>query len=146
MPWSQRFKLEAFNTELASATLIIGLLKTTYPNDADKDFLDNAAADDIVDHECDATNYARLTQALSATPFVRSDANDWISLDIADQTFSNLGGATNNDVDRLFIAKQVTVDTDHEVIATIAFPSHTTTNPGTPLTFNISELLRVANG
>lgn len=44
--------------------------------------------------EADATNYARKT-GLTGTPAV-DDTNNWRTLDISDQTFTSLGGATNN--------------------------------------------------
>jgi len=51
--------------------------------------------------ECNATNYTRKT-VTSATITV-DDTNDRVDIDIADQTWTSLGGATNNTIAKLLI-------------------------------------------
>lgn len=52
--------------------------------------------------ECDATNYVRKT-GITGTLNV-DDTNNWVDLDIPDQTFTTLGGATNNSLVKAVIA------------------------------------------
>jgi hypothetical protein len=54
--------------------------------------------------ECDATNYARKT-GLTGTITV-DDTNDRVDVDIPDQTWTALGGASNNTLTKLIIAYQ----------------------------------------
>ena len=52
--------------------------------------------------EATATSYARKT-GLTAT-IALDDTNDWCDVDIGDQSWSPLGGATNNTLTKLVIA------------------------------------------
>lgn len=145
MPAGNQIKKSMADAYFSGITLKIGLVKNTYVHNPDNDFIDSGTSDDIQSHECDATNYAAKTVALGSNPFVVNDASDISTLDIADQTWSTLGGATNNTVNGLYVANNAGgADTAREVIGVIPFSAHTT--DGNDFTLNISELIRLANG
>jgi hypothetical protein len=143
MAWHNLTKKQMWDDYFGSATLILMLLKSTYTDDPDHNYIDNGGANDPIDHECDATNYARKTVVLTATPSVQEDAFDRVTLDIDDQTWTSLGNGTNNTIDKLCVAKQITVDTDHEVVAVIPFGAHTT--DGNNFKLAVSDLIRGVN-
>lgn len=74
------------------------LLKTA---EADSAMKDRATVATVVANstEADFTNYARKT-AITATLLV-DNANDWVTLDMPDQTWTTAGGATNNTLAKL---------------------------------------------
>ena len=61
------------------------------------DYDDLAALLAAANDEADATNYARKTITASVTVTV-DDTNNRVDVDIPDQVFTNLGGATNNTI------------------------------------------------
>jgi hypothetical protein len=69
------------------------LVKDTFVEDR----TDNVV-DDIVAHECDATDYARTTISTTGRTVTEDDANFRAELDFADQVFAAIGGAANNDL------------------------------------------------
>jgi hypothetical protein len=91
-----RFAYKLFKGELgdlASDDLRMMLVKDTFVEDR----ADNVV-DDIVAYECDATNYARKTISTSGRTVTEDDTNNRAELDFADQVWSSLGGAANNDL------------------------------------------------
>lgn len=59
------------------------------------DYDDLAALLAASNDEADATNYVRKTISASVTVTI-DDTNDRVDIDVPDQTFTTLGGATNN--------------------------------------------------
>jgi len=87
----------------ASALLIL-LLKT---NESESTLRDRDMVADILANgstEADATNYARKT-GITGTITV-DDTNDRVDVDIPDQTWTALGGATNNTLTKAVVAYQ----------------------------------------
>lgn len=84
------------------------LLKTAETDNTLKDYDDLAAllaaGGGTANVEANATNYARKT-GITATLTV-DDTNDRVDLDIPDQTWTALGGATNNTLVKLIIYYQ----------------------------------------
>lgn len=52
-------------------------------------------------NECNATNYAR--KSVTSATITVDDTNDRVDIDIADQTWTDLGGASNNTIAKLLI-------------------------------------------
>ena len=102
----------------ANDALIIVLLKTTgLQADATlRDYDDLAALLAAANDECDATNYVR--KAVTSATITVDDTNDWVDIDIADQTWTNLGGATNNTISKLLVCfdPDTTTGTDSTIV------------------------------
>lgn len=77
-------------------------------NEAESTLVDRDTVADLLAEtgttEATATSYARKT-GLTATVLVDT-TNDWCDVDIGDQSWSPLGGATNNTLTKLVIAYQ----------------------------------------
>jgi len=58
--------------------------------------------------EADFTNYARVT-GITGTVTV-DNVNDWVDVDIPDQTWASAGGATNNTLVKLVVSYQEGAD------------------------------------
>lgn len=71
-----------------TADIRAALVKSTYTADADQNFLDNAGANDVVDHECGVASYARV--ALTNTSINRDDTNDVVEFLCDDVAFGAL--------------------------------------------------------
>jgi hypothetical protein len=88
----------------AAANVLVLLLKSG--GEADAGLRDRDTVADILtaSTEADATNYARKT-ALTGTVTV-DDTNDRVDVSIPNQTWTALGGATNNTLAKLIVAYQ----------------------------------------
>jgi len=86
----------------STTDVILMLLKTSETESTLIDYDDVAAMLAGTPVEADFTNYARKT-GLTGTLTV-DDTNDRVDLDIADQTFSSAGGASNNTLVKVIIA------------------------------------------
>lgn len=87
-----------------ATNLLILLLKAAEADATLKDRADVAAILGNGSTEADFTNYARKT-GLTGTITV-DNTNDRVDVDIADQTWTSAGGATNNTLTDLVIAYQ----------------------------------------
>lgn len=87
----------------SAANVLILLLKTS---EADSSMKDRDTVADLLtgNTEADFTNYARKT-GLTGTITV-DDTNDRVDVDVADQTWTSAGGASNNTLTDLIIAYQ----------------------------------------
>lgn len=87
--------------------------------------------------EATATNYARKTISASVTVTV-DDTNNRVDVDIPDQVFTNLGGATNNTIGKACIAydNDTGAGTDAN-IAPISYHDLTLTTDGSTVTIQI---------
>lgn len=87
----------------SGSALLMLLLKA---NEAESTLVDRATVDAVLAEagttEADATSYARKT-GLTGTITV-DNTNDRVDVDIPDQTWSSLGGASNNTLTKLVIA------------------------------------------
>jgi hypothetical protein len=84
---------------------IVLLLKAAAADNTQKDYDDvSALLGDATTEEADFTNYARKT-GLTGTITV-DDTNDRVDVDLADQTWSSAGGASNNTLTDLVVAYQ----------------------------------------
>lgn len=103
----------------AADALVVVLLKATGLQ-ADATLADH---DDLsvllaaTNDEADATNYARKVVSASVTVTV-DDANERVDLDLPDQTWTALGGATNNSIGKLLICydNDTAAGTDSNII------------------------------
>lgn len=123
----------------ANDALIIVLLKST-GIEADgvlKDYDDLAALLAAANDECDATNYVRKT--LTAATITVDDTNDRVDIDIADLTWTALGGASNNTIAKLLVCydPDTTGGTDSTVIPLTAHDFSVTTD-GSDVTAQIA--------
>ena len=86
----------AFVEKVRDSASVVGLmaLKVSEADDTLKDYDTLAALLAGSNTEADFTNYARKT-ALTGSITV-DDTNNRVDVDLADQTFSSAGGATNN--------------------------------------------------
>ena len=86
-----------------ATVLLVLLLKA---NEAEATLIDRDTVDAMLAEagttEADATDYARKT-GLTATLTV-DDTNDRVDVDLPDQTWTGLGGATNNTLTKLVVA------------------------------------------
>lgn len=103
------------------------LLKTTYTEDPDHDFVD-----DLATAECDATGYTggfagadRLTTAITLT---EQTANNRVVTIPADKTWTAIGGATNNTLEGVALIREITNDAASIPIVYCVFTASLTTN------------------
>lgn len=125
----------------AADALIFGLLKLS-GLEADAVIVDHddiaamlAAAND----EADATNYVRKTISASVVITV-DDTNNWVDVDIPDQVFTSLGGATNNSVGKAFVAydPDTGAGTDSSLVP-LTYHDVTLTTDGSTVTVQIDS-------
>lgn len=120
---------------LATASLKILLVNDTYTPNPDDDYLDEGGTHDIVDAEITSvTNYARKVVSGSAA-WALDDTNDMAWFDTDDPgTWSNLGGAANDDIAGAILFYDTGVDTTAVPIAfydeTVGFPTFPFTTTG----------------
>lgn len=124
---------------VGNAAFIMLLLKST-GLEADSALLDYdtisallAAAND----ECDFTNYARKT--ISAATITVDDTNNRVDIDIADQTWTSAGGASNNTIGAVVLAfdNDTTGGNDTNLVPVAKWECATTTD-GTNFTASVN--------
>lgn len=103
------------------------LLKNTYTEDPDHDFVD-----DLATAECDATGYTggfagadRLATAITVT---EQTANNRVVTIPADKTWTAIGGASNNTLEGVALIREITNDAASIPIVYCTFSSTLTTN------------------
>lgn len=117
--------LQTFN--LDTSTIKSMLLKNTYAEDPDHDFVD-----DLATTECDATGYTggfagadRLTTAVTIT---EQTASNRVVTIFADKTWTAIGGAANNTLEGVALIFEITNDAASIPICYLVFTSTLTTN------------------
>jgi len=115
-----------------TSTIKAMLEKTTYVEDPDQSFVDLAGTDDLAAHECDATGYTggfagadRLTCTLVTT---EQTANNRVVVICSDQTWTAIGGATNNTLEGVAWIREITSDAASIPIVYLTFSASLTTN------------------
>ena len=110
-----------------TSTIKSMLLKTTYTEDPDHDFVDDLAA-----AECDATGYTggfagadRLTTALTTT---EQTASNRVVVIGADKTWTAIGGASNNTLEGVAWIFETGADATSIPIVYLVFAASVTTN------------------
>lgn len=108
------------------------LLKNTYPEDPDQAFVDDGSANDIQSHEADATGYTggfagadRLTTTLVTT---EQTASNRVVVICTDQTWTAIGGATNNTLEGVAWIREITNDAASIPVVFLLFTATLTTN------------------
>lgn len=103
------------------------LMKSTYTEDPDHDFVD-----DLAGAECDATGYTggfngadRLTTAVTIT---EQTANNRVVTIFADKTWTAIGGASNNTLEGVAIIREITNDAASIPIVYCLFSATLVTN------------------
>jgi len=126
-----------------AANLLVLLLKA---NEAEATLVDR---DDIAallgaagNTESDATDYARKT-GLTGTITV-DDTNDRVDVDVPDQTWTGLGGATNNTLTKLIVAYQESAADSGRVPLTHHDFAITTDDSDVTAVFNAAGFFRAA--
>jgi hypothetical protein len=128
--WTQQAFVN-YMAALASDTLKIMLLRSTYTVNPDNKFVS-----DIVASECTATNYTggfggAGRKTLASKTITADDTNNRAVFDAADPAaWTALGGATNNTLRYCAIIKEVTNDAASQVIAILDFGADFNTNGG----------------
>lgn len=116
----------------------VGLLLLLKATEADATLVDRADVAALLaeagNTEADATNYARKT-AITGTVTV-DNTNDRTDLDIPDQVFSSLGGATNNSLVKVIVAYEESASDAGRV--PISHHDITVTTDGTDLTLQVN--------
>lgn len=122
--------LQTYN--LDTSTIKQVLLQTTYPEDPDQAFVDDGSANDIASHECNATGYTggfngadRLTTAITITE--QTGSNRVVAIGV-DQTWTAIGGGTNNTLEGVAWIFEITNDAASLPICYLVFTSPLTTN------------------
>ena len=89
--------------------------------------------------EADATNYVR--KSLTTATNTVDDTNNWLDVDITDQVWTNLGGATNNTLGKLLVCydPDTTVGTDTTVVP-LTYHDFAVTSDGSSVTAEIASL------
>lgn len=133
---------------VAAAAIILLLLKAAEADGTVADYDDLAALLAAAGNtEADATNYARKTIADAAITVTVDDTNDRLDIDVPDQTYTALGGATNNTLtDALFTYDADTAaGTDANIIPASLHDFPVTTD-GSDVTLQVATagLLRAA--
>lgn len=127
--------------------LVVVLLKST-GLEADgtlRDYDDLAALLAAANDEADATNYAR--KVITSVSVTVDDTNNRVDLDFADQTFTALGGATNNALGKALVCydPDTTGGTDSSIIPLAAYDITVTTDGNDVVVqLNASGFARVA--
>ena len=126
-----------------AANLLVLLLKA---NEAEATLVDR---DDIAallgaagNTESDATDYARKT-GLTGTITV-DDTNDRVDVDVPEQTWTGLGGATNNTLTKLIVAYQESAADSGRVPLTHHDFAITTDDSDVTAVFNAAGFFRAA--
>lgn len=128
--WTQQAFVN-YMAALASDTLKIMLLRSTYTVNPDHKFVS-----DIVANEASATNYAggfagAGRKTLASKTITADDTNNRAVFSAANPAaWTALGGATNNTLRYCAIVKEITNDAASQVIAILDFGADFNTNGG----------------
>jgi hypothetical protein len=131
------------NLNLVTSTLKVMLVTASYVENRDNDFVDQAGANDPIDHELNGvTNYVRGfggagRKTIANKVFVEDDVNDRGEMDCDDIVWVALGGAAQGDVAGAIVIKEITNDADSELIAFF--------DSGLPITLNGGDLTLQVN-
>jgi len=134
--------------DLINDTLKVMLVNASYVANADDDVVDAGGANDPVDHEITATNYARGwgasgRKSLSSKAINQDDTNDRSEFDAADLTWTALGGAANDTVAAAILIKEGGAnDTTSRLIAYFDIPNTPTNGGDFTLQWNAEGLLQ----
>lgn len=123
----------------ANDALIVVLLKSSglEADDTLNNYDDLAALLAAANDEADFTNYAR--KSLTSATLTVDDTNNRLDVDIADQTWTSAGGASNNTLGKLLVCydPDTTGGTDSTVIP-LTYHDFTATTDGNDLTAQIA--------
>lgn len=137
--------------DIDTDTLKVMLVGTGYTPDKDHEVIDNGANDatDPSFSEIVATNYTggyagagRKTATITA---IVSDATDTLTVDMADLTWTTIGGAANDTIAYAILVKEITDDTLSRLICLIDFTNQTTNGTDFQLQVNSSGLFTVTH-
>lgn len=121
----------------------IMLVGSEYTFNPDDDFIDAGGANDPVDAEIDATNYARgfggAGRKAATITFQEQDANNRAVVKIADLTWTSLGGALNDTVEAAILIKEGSADTDSKLITYFDLPTTPTNGSDFTLDFDATD-------
>jgi len=121
------------NSDPANAVLVLMLLQETTSADAVLRDYDTFAAILAVETECTATGYARIVlDDTDIGPSTVNDTTDVRSADITDPVWASIGGAVNNNLDKIVIGydPDSTGGTDSDIIPITADDFVQATNGG----------------
>lgn len=125
----------------ANDAFIIVLLKSAglEADTALRDYTDLASLLAATNDECTFTNYARKT--VTSVTVTTDNTNDRKDIDIADQTWTAAGGASNDTIGALLVCydPDTTTGTDSTIVPLMKFDFSATTN-GTDLTAQINAV------
>ena len=120
------------------ALIVVLIVSTGLEADATlRDHDDLAALLTATNDECTATNYAR--KVISTATITVDDTNNRVDIDIADQTWTALGGATNNTLGKLLVCydPDTTAGTDSTIVP-LTFHDFSVTTDGSDVTAQIA--------
>lgn len=123
--------LVTYLAELASASLVVGLLRNTYTFNPDHKFVADLSPGT---HECNVTNYTggylgSGRKTLSSKTITEDTTNNRATFDAADPSTWTLLGA-GNVLRYLFVAEPITSDAASRVVNVLDFGADFTTNGG----------------
>ncbi len=122
--------------DLLVDTIKVGLSNTTHVPNKDRNFLDNALADDFVDGElADITGSGYGAggfgtvgrKTLGSKTVVYSTANDRVEFDAADSVWTAIDAGT---IAQATLLKEITADTTSPIIANVEITPDVVTNGG----------------
>lgn len=128
--WFNRGKKILASASINWGTTQVGLMlmKSTYTFDATKNFVSDISASEIV-----ATNYARKTTiTYPGTPLSQDDTAGLARLFMSNQTFTALGGATNDTIGGFVVYVFNAADNAAQLIAFV--PTNSLTTAGNDVT------------
>ena len=119
--------------DLDTTALKSMLLKSTYWPDPDQEFLDIAGTTmDLAGHEADATGYtggfAGADRLAATVVTTEQTASNRVVTIITDQTWTAIGGATNNTLAGVALIREITNDAASIPIVYLLFSSTLVTN------------------
>lgn len=87
--------------------------------------------------EADFTNYARKVVTSSVTP-TEDDTNNWVSIDMPDQTWASAGGVANNTLGKVIVCYRPDTGSADSAIIPLTYYDLVTTTDGLDLTVQIN--------
>jgi hypothetical protein len=129
----------------ANDALLVVLLKSSglEADNTLRDYDDLAAILGAANDEADATNYARKT--VTSVSITVDDTNNRVDCDFADQTWTSLGGASNNTVGKLLVCYDPdTTGGDNSSVVPLTAHSFDLTTDGSDVTATVSNFFRAS--
>ena len=115
------------STDWDTSTLKLTLIKDSYTYDPDHDFVN-----DVTSAECDATGFnggfAGADRNVCAITVTEQTASNRVVCILTDETYSAIGGASNNTLESALLMREVSADSDSIPLVYLEFSATVATN------------------